>query len=444
MDGLRTKLLADLDKIKLIDMHSHIDPGHPVARGLDDILLYHMVISELHSAGCPDANRLSEDRTEEEALYRLERAVPYVKYIAGTSCYWGVRIILSEIYGWNDEITEDNWRELHELIKSKGCTLARAKEIANRANIIKTSTEWARRCNHIADDMFYYSIEWAFFCRGQYGVFDAPLFELEHAWNEVIPGPPLPVTAHKEDYHFEKTIRTIEDVDAAIEHYMESIPWDEVKSHASHFSTDIHYRNVTREEMIEALAKRDTAGVEERDIYANYINEAFLNAMEKKFDEGRYLIIQYSLGAEPLPWETGSKMRVETIFELAEIIARHPRLPFEIHVSSLYADQAWCTVCRELNNLQMDGFWWHNFFPTYIRQLISERMDMLPYNRQGGFFTDAYCMDWAYAKSKMIKLQYAEVLAGKIECGQYDYDRAMRTARGILGVQGIPGISNEE
>lgn len=435
------KLLNEINKIELVDMHSHIDAAHPAARGLHDILLYHMVISELYAAGCPDGDRLPEEPTEEYALYRLERAVPYVKYIQGTSCFWGVRIILRDLYGWNDNITEENWRELHELIKSKGCGLERAKEIAGKANIIKTSTELWRGRNHLCDKMFYYSLEWAFFTRGQWGVYDAPLLELEKAWNEDIPGPPIPVTAKKSDFDFEREIKTIEDVDAAIKHYCDHIPYDEVESNASHFSTDINYRDVTREEMIKALANRDNATPADQDVYANYINEEFLKAvtvMNKK--KGKDIIIQYSLGAEPLPYETGSKMRVETIFELARIIARHKELNFEIHVSSMHSNQAWCTLCRELPNLQLDGFWWHNFFPGFIQRIITERMDMLPVNRQAGFFTDAYSMDWAYAKATMIKRQYAEVLAKKIAMGEYDFDRAIEVVKGILHVDGIPMV----
>lgn len=429
------KLYQDILQIPVVDIHTHLDADHLCARGLHDILLYHMVISELYAAGCPDGARLPEEPTEEEAIYRLERAIPYVKYIRGTSCYWGVRIILKDLYGWEEELDETNWRRCHELIKSKGCTHDRAKAIAEKAKIQKSSTELWRAKNHQADDMLMYSLEWAFFCRSQWGINDAALLELEHAWNEEIPGPPLPVTATKEDLDFAKKIKTIDDVYAAIEHYVAHIPFDQVYSNASHFSTDNNYHDVTEEDMIKALANRENAGQWERDVYANFINEEFLKRMSKiKKETGKEIIIQYSLGAEPLPFETGSYMRPETIFELAKIISRYSDLKFEIHLASFHSDQAWCTLCRELPNLTLDGFWWHNFFPTYIRKIISERLDMLPTNSQVGFFSDAYTMEWCYAKLIMIKRQYAEVLAEKIENGQYDYDRAVYTVKAVLDI----------
>ena len=42
----------------MLDVHTHIDAGHLTARGLCDLLLYHMVISDLYAAGCPSGARL--------------------------------------------------------------------------------------------------------------------------------------------------------------------------------------------------------------------------------------------------------------------------------------------------------------------------------------------------------------------------------------------------
>jgi hypothetical protein len=114
------------------------------------------------------------------------------------------------------------------------------------------------------------------------------------------------------------------------------------------------------------------------------------------------------------------------------MVARHPGLRFQCFLASRHANQALCTLCRELPNLSLAGYWWHSFFPATIRQLIEERLDMLPTNRQIGFFSDAYCVEWAYAKSRMVRQALAEVLARKVEQGQYDEELALDTARRIL------------
>jgi hypothetical protein len=178
-----------------------------------------------------------------------------------------------------------------------------------------------------------------------------------------------------------------------------------------------------------ALGRRAQAGPAERDVYASYINEAFLTRLEKHGDR---IVFQFSLAAEPLPFETGSRIKQDTIKQLAEMIGRHPGLRFQCFLASRHANQSLCTLARELPNFSLAGYWWHNFFPDAMRQIISERLDMLPANRQVGFFSDAYCVEWTYGKAVMIRKQLAAVLAQRIGQGQYTMTEALQIAKAIL------------
>ena len=80
----------------------------------------------------------------------------------------------------------------------------------------------------------------------------------------------------------------------------------------------------------------------------------------------------------------------------------------------------------------MAGYWWHNFFPGAMRQVMEERLDMLPANRQIGFFSDAYCIEWTYAKALIIRNQLAQVLKQKVRQGQYTPGEALEIARAIV------------
>ena len=144
------------------------------------------------------------------------------------------------------------------------------------------------------------------------------------------------------------------------------------------------------------------------------------------------IVFQFSFGAEPLPYETASRLSQTTIAQLAEMIGRHPRLRFQCFLSSRHANQSLCTLARELPNLSLAGYWWHNFFPDTIRQIIAERLDMLPLNKQIGFFSDAYCVEWTYGKAILVRKQMARVLAEKIEQTQFTFDEAISVARAIL------------
>ncbi|MDO8686271.1 MAG: hypothetical protein Q7J78_06335 [Clostridiales bacterium] len=415
--------------VPIMDPHTHIDASHMSARGLHDILLYHMVISDLFSAGCPNGERLSENPTRDEIVFRIEQAIPYIAYIKNTSCFWGVRIILKDLYGWDEPITEKNWIQIDGIIRKKYEDREWAWEVLKKAGIYIACTDlWRDREGRLANT-FKYSLEWAFFARCQPGEYDTALVELENAWGQDVPGEPLPFRYNKDDVNSGRTIKTLDDIKEALHYYCNKIPYEKIVCTAMHLSTDIDYIIASDDEMKAALSKRNDAGVKERDIYASYILEHFLFELEERKDN---IIIQFSLGAEPLPYETGSKLRSDSVFQLAHILQNHTSLSFQVFLSCEHKNQSLCTLAREINNLSLAGYWWHNFFPSTIRKVMNERLDMLPFNKQIGFLSDAYCVDWAYAKSIIVRKQLAEVLSGKIEQGQYDLQEAEDIARQIF------------
>ncbi len=429
-DALTRDLQDDLAALLLVDAHTHLIGGKLAARGLHDVQLYHMVVSDLYAAGCPDGRRLTQYPgwpAAEEAHARLVEALPYLPLTRNTFMSWGVRVILRDLYEWTEPVTESNWQRLDAMIRERADDRAWPREILRRAGITSAVTESARREGGVDDDVLRYSMEWAFFTRTQRGEYDTAVYELERCWDRT-PDSPLPHSAAGRPAAL-RTIRTLDDVHAALAHYVTELAAAPIGSMATHISTEQDYRTVSDDEMAAALTRRDTAGPAERAVYASYINEAFLTVLAKV---PRRIAFQFSFGAEPLPHETGSFLRQETIAQVADMIARHPGVQFICYLSSRHANQSLCTLCRELPNLALAGYWWHNFFPGAVRQVIEERLDMLPLNRQIGFFSDAYCVEWAYAKAHLVRNQFAQVLSQKVEQGQYTREEALAIARHLF------------
>jgi hypothetical protein len=425
-----SELEEALAEIPSLDIHTHLVGGRLGARGLHDVLLYHMVISDLYSAGCPSGARLTQYPgwpNEAEAARRVEEALPLLPAIRNTSSFWGVRLILSDLYDWHEPVTLQNWRQLDALVRERADDRAWHHSILDRLNIRRTGTEIARRGTGLDDARLQYALEWGFFTRCQWGEYDTALYELERCWGRT-PDSPTPIGAGTRPAT-ERTIRGLADVEAALAHYVKTIPYSQVLATATHLSTDIDYKPVGDAEMEAALAQRAMAGPAERDVYASYINEKFLTRLEEHADT---IVFQFSFAAEPLPYETGSRLNQDTLRQLGEIIGRHPRLRFQCFLASHHANQSLCTLARELPNLSLAGYWWHNFFPEIIRQIIGERLDMLPLSKQVGFFSDAYCVEWTYAKTIIVRKQLARVLAQKVEQGQFSVDEALASAKAIL------------
>jgi hypothetical protein len=414
----------------VLDVHTHLTSGRLSARGLHDILLYHMVTSELHAAGCPSGARLTEfpgTPGQAEAHQRLAEAVPYLPRIANTSTWWGARIILEELYLWREPITDGNWRRLDGMIRERADDRAWHREVLARANIAGACAEHCRRGTGLDDDVLSHSVEWGMFMRTQWGEYDTALYDLERAWGGRPEDGPCMIGANRRPA--ERHIRTLADVHTAIGHYIERMPYGAAVSMATGISTDIDYRLPTDAEMEAALQRRGQAGPAERDIYAAYIGELMLAGLER---HGHEIAFQFSLGAEPLPPETMSRISQRTLAQLAELIARHPRLRFQCFNASRHAHQTLCTMARQLPNFSIAGFWWHTFFPGTIRQLMEERLDMVPMHKQCGFFSDAYCVEWAYAKARIVRMQMAEVYGAKVRQGQYTRQDALAIARAVL------------
>jgi hypothetical protein len=430
LSKLSLELEDALSEVPILDIHTHLVGGKMTAQGLHDILLYHMVITDLYACGCPSGKRLTEFPgwpAVAEAHRRIEEAIPYLPRIRNTSMYWCLRIILRDLYGWDDPLDSSNWKKLDNLVRERSPDRSWAREILDRARIARSGTELARRGDGSDDDRLQYALEWGFFTRTQWGEFDTALYELERCWGRT-PESPAPIGGGTRP-PTERVIRTLDDVHAAVDHYVSSIPYGEILATATHISTDIDFHPVSPAEMAAALSKRHGAGRAERDTYASYIHEAFLSGLEQHGDR---IVFQFSFGAEPLPYETGSRLGQRTIGQVAEMIGRHPRLRFQCLLASRHANQSLCTLARELPNLSLAGYWWHNFFPDIIAQVMRERLEMVPLNKQVGFFSDAYCLEWTYAKSVLVRKLLSRVLAEMVERGQYNTQDALEIARAIL------------
>src|SRR5271169_1396918 len=117
-----TQMEEALAELPILDVHTHLCGAKLGAQGLHDVLLYHMIVSDLYSAGCPNGARLTQFPNwpdKKEAHARILEALPYLRFIQNTSGWWGVRTILEHLYDWRGPITVDNWRILDDQIRER-------------------------------------------------------------------------------------------------------------------------------------------------------------------------------------------------------------------------------------------------------------------------------------------------------------------------------------
>ena len=116
-EALRTRLLSELDRLRLIDPHSHIDPHAPAAETLADILGYHYYTELAHSAG------MSKAEIEEPGIdprQRVRRLVAHLEPLENTIQYRWLMEMLRELFDFHEpQLTSENWEAAYEACEDR-------------------------------------------------------------------------------------------------------------------------------------------------------------------------------------------------------------------------------------------------------------------------------------------------------------------------------------
>jgi glucuronate isomerase len=97
LDQLVRDLTAEIERIPLIDPHTHIDPHRPAARSLDDILGYHYYTELAHSAGLDKARLAPEVAPRERVrailgvMGRYDNTAQYAWFLEIARAFLGFR-----------------------------------------------------------------------------------------------------------------------------------------------------------------------------------------------------------------------------------------------------------------------------------------------------------------------------------------------------------------
>src|SRR5438309_10830020 len=117
-DQLRQRLFAELDSIRLIDPHTHIEPKSAASKTLADILGYHYYTELIHSAGMP------RDQIEEPGLdpqEKVRRLVERIEPLRNTIQYSWLLDLARTFFDFppDIELTTSNWQTLYDSAAAK-------------------------------------------------------------------------------------------------------------------------------------------------------------------------------------------------------------------------------------------------------------------------------------------------------------------------------------
>jgi len=406
-----SRLKTWVDSVPLVDVHCHINGEHPAAEDPKEVVFYHYIVTELTSAGMP-REALSPDLSFEEVM---RRTLPYFKLIRNTSTYWCLMKMLRDLYGFEgDEINENNWKDLRDAI------ISRTKEKDWYKRILTEKTKLRKGFLTFRHDEETPKYDPNFFV-GALRI--EPL--ISRLNQDDIRGLEQSVNA---------SIESIDDFEEAFSLLFKKFPkCVAVTASVLPEETFVETSKVEAEEPLKKrLSGLDLSASEMRNVSSFAMGCALSLAEEHDLPFQLMVGVRRPVAGASPPDYAIAGFETRALVSLCPLIHRFRNVNFDIFLANRVQSHELTVIAKNYPNVFVSGYWWYTFYPDIIEQILRERLQMLPRNKIGGFFSDAYVVEWTYAKASMVRLQLAKVLAEMVEDGYYTEDLAKSLVTDIL------------
>ena len=408
------KIFSDLkiyvDSIPVIDVHSHINGKHPAARDPKEIIFYHYIVTEMLSAGAPP-EIFSKDIPFEDAL---RRAIPYLKLIRNTATYWCLTRILRDLYGFKeDEINEDNWKELVDRIYSK-------IEEKDWYKIILEKTRLKKG-----------------FLTFRFGE-EIPEYDKTFYVGALRIEPLITRLSHEDIQALEKatgiSINSLSRFEEALSVLFKK--FSECIAVTASFLPEETFEEPDKAKARGSFQKRLSGSrldsSEMKNLRSYSMNCVLSLAEEYDWPFQIMLgVVRPVPGASPPDYAIVS-YNAESLPSLCRLFHKFSSVKFDVFLANRIQSHELTVIAKNYPNVYVAGYWWYVFYPTIIDQFILERLQILPRNKINGFFSDAYVAEWTYAKACLVRRQLALTLAKMVEEEYYTMDLAKDIAADML------------
>ena len=401
----------EIDAMDCIDIHTHLNWDAPQAQTPVPILFYHFVHFELKSAGLDQWTDHVRDAKVKDVRQRIEHALPYYEKIRFSGSYYCLKRVLQDLYGMKTECpTPDFIGSLLEQIEANKASTDWPRDVLQkRAHIkhasvnildyedwpgkMKSGNESTRRYS----DIFYPSMEQG----------DFVLMPTERAIATAMRRSKIKVT---DAPSYAKAIRA----------YATPEEFDALKSFLGWATTNLVYQKNDPAAADRAIKKAVHGELTTREDDTAVQIFGLVSLFEELKKRG--IPYQIFFGSEFTPGSTGREpaicaYRPDTLLHFAALVQDNSDMRFDLLLGNATFSQEANILVKMFPNLSIGGIWWHSMYPSYIRRMLAERLDVCPVNKVSGFFSDAYCVEWAYGKRKLVMRELAHMLAERVTTG---------------------------
>lgn len=394
--SLQQNLFEQLDALVLIDSHSHINPHAATSSTLADLLGYHYYTELAHSSGMP------KHLIEEPGISPREKVGRLFQYLGNidNTVQWSWFVELAQVlFGFQgDQIDRSNWETVFDLAEAK------MKQPDWESQVLSVSkVEKVFLTNDFDDPLEGFDTNRYVPCLRT----DDLVFHLAQ-----------PKVRDRLQASTGKTGASLVDLQASLQVLFERFkkkgakacaislpPWFAPKAYPDHCASaqaaldDVNQRGIQANE----TSKRTIAEW----VFWKIAESAEANRMP--FD----LMIGVNRQVYPGGVFQGQDLydsRVSLI-QYAELFNAFPNLAFPISVLASVTNQELVDYAWIFPNVLTHGHWWYSNTPNYLRHDLRGRLEAIPRNKQLGYYSDAYKLEFILPKFRMYKRILAGILA---------------------------------
>ena len=422
---LQQRLLGELEKLVLIDPHTHINQLDPASHSLADILGYHYYTELAHSAGLP---REQIEQPGIDPKEKVRRLVPMLADIENTAQYSWLLEMCRVFFGFEDDrITPANWETLYDDASKK-----------------MAQPDWEEQVLRIS------KLERIFLTNN----FDEPLtgFNTQRyipclRTDDLVFHLTKPETrtrvAKATGIELSGAASLKEAVGKLFDHFVSH----NAKACAISLPPDfepIRIEAASADPILRAVAAGKELSADEQRTLSRFV---FWTLAEHCADHR--LPFDLMIGVNRRVYEAGVYQGQDlfdqrvSLIQYKALFNAFPQVIFPISVLAQISNQELVSYSWIFPNVVTNGHWWYSNIPAYIEIDCRARLQAVPRTKQVGYYSDMYKLEFALPKFGMYRRILSKVLAEDFVIGRgWPEERALELGRQNLrgNVETIFGV----
>ena len=413
--SLEITLFDELEQLVLIDPHTHINPHAAASTTLADLMGYHYYTELAHSAGMPKETIEERDLDPKEKVGRIVQALTHLDNTVQAS--WLLEMC-REFFGFEaDRITPENWEGLYDSALEKMSAGDWEQQVLQQSKLEKV---------FLTND------------------FDDPLEGFDT--NVYVP-----------------CLRT----DDLVFHFLKRAVRDRL---AKASGIEVGDANTLREAIGKLFAHFHAQGAKACAISLppsfspERVDQGSVSAVIKRVAKGQRLtsVEQEMLSSHvfwvlaeycaefrlPFDLMIGVNRRVYeggvyqgqdlfdkrvSLIQYRALFNAFPQVTFPISVLGSTSNQELVSYAWIFPNVVTNGHWWYSNIPAYIQMDTRSRLEAVPRNKQIGYYSDMYKLEFALPKFRMYRRVLARVLAHEfVTCRGWSEEQALALGQQLL------------